>query len=123
MERTKCSITRAETKNRTIQAEGEKSGRSKSLKQMWRGKMKPTDSKPSQKSKQTSFNCVNSLLIFSTEKSHNNKKFISTLTALLKLLTHRVLSKSRVLIMASPPSSAQHRGLDNEKGQTRFSVL
>jgi len=125
MERTKCSVTRAETKTRRVQAEGEKAGRVLRSKRslMWRGNMKPTDGKPSQKSKQTSFSCAQSLWIFSTEKSHSNKKFTSTLTALLKSLTRRALSKSRVLIMASPPSGAEHRGLENEKGQNGVSVL
>lgn len=74
MERAKYNVSKAETKNRTIQAEDKKSGRvlksKESLNHMWRGKMKLMCSKPSQKSKQISFSCVNSLFIFSTEKSH-----------------------------------------------------
>lgn len=39
------------------------------------------------------------------------------------MLTQRVLSKRRVLKMAFPPSSAQHRGLDDGKGQNILCFL
>lgn len=41
---------------------------------------------------------------------------ISKLRVLLNLLIFRVLHENRALIMASSPSSAQHRGPDNEQG-------
>lgn len=80
MERTKCSACTAEIKNRIIQAEGEKSGsvgRGKgSLKLMGEAGMKLTDSKPSQKRKQTSFSCISSLRkvlqVMNTVYQHSN---------------------------------------------------
>lgn len=79
--------------------------------------MKLADSNVSQKCQQMSLSYVKSVELYHWKVSWAVKWFISKLRTLWNLLIFRVLDESKALIMAFSPSSAQHRGLDNEQGQ------